>query len=145
MRWQVNCKEYRSYIRTLEVEYNQLLIIRKLFNHYINGFCFNFLVAGPSSQCRLFVNILFHWLFLKHKLYLTLLNINSERKNTSTETPVMERARKLSQVESVQENEFVSIFNWNVNKNLAFYWSLFWWFVNHIYIHPLPLGKWFLK
>lgn len=44
-----------------------------------------------------------------------------EGKNTSTETPVMERARKLLQVESAQENEFVSIFNWNVNKNLAFY------------------------
>lgn len=67
------------------------------------GSAFNFLVAGLSSQCRLFVKILFHWLFLKYKLCYK----EIEGKNTSTETPVMERARKLLQVECAQENEFL--------------------------------------
>lgn len=68
------------------------------------GSTFNFLVAGLSSQCTLFANILFHWLFFKYKL---LCNKEVEGKNTSTETPAMERARKLLQVESAQENEFL--------------------------------------
>lgn len=30
----------------------------------------------------------------------------------------------------------VSIFIWNVNKNIAYYWSLIWWFTNHGYTSP---------